>query len=118
MTSDEWNALARRCGEATGADRELDRAIHGMLGNEGLALVFAVPFYTRSLDAITALIERELPAYGWEVVRWRDDPGTPCASLMWSEGDEFHSAGVLAATPALALAAAFCRAMTTKEPTP
>lgn len=96
----EWLELARRCEQATGADRELDREISKAVG-DGPSLT---P-YTGSLDCITALIERELPGRLWAA--WRHETGAKAAL------DPTLTAAVYAdaETPALALCAAFCRAM-------
>lgn len=156
-TKAQWLALADRCETATGSDQEIDAAIcitanyagpnscgatnirvdpefnHGDL----CYLCFAIdgvddccnpiPDLTGSLDAITALIERELP--GWFYGSWR---GTMRKShgTFWAEvyfmngstekwllvdvfGDPIMSPG---ATEALARCAAFCRAMSEKAP--
>jgi hypothetical protein len=106
-TKDEWIALAERCEKATGSDRDIERCM-GSLLPEGFQMI---PYFgfTGSLDAITTLIERELPVCG---VRLHIIPTfaptravaqilVPCDNR--TDGD--------AATPALALCAAFCRAM-------
>lgn len=71
--------LAVRLDKATGPDRELDRDIHYILsGEEGMALVFAIPEYTASLDAVAALQAKVLP--GWEWLISSFDPHHP---LKW-----------------------------------
>lgn len=109
MSETNWNDLARRCKTAEGENLDLDYRITRAAFPDDILPVANV---TSSLDAITAMIERKLPGLGWEVARWEDDPGTPYARLMWNEGDTFKSTKeVRAATPALALCAAFCKAM-------
>lgn len=85
MTREEWIALAERCEAATGPDREIDVEIFRLLNPKyagpewqpyagGLRHIYdssdtrcvpppeATPYRcTASLDAITALIEREFP---------------------------------------------------------
>lgn len=137
-TRDEWAALAERCENATGPDRDIDCEI--IVASFGGEIVWKtanytmeqypahriasrsyiggfanehVPALTASLDAITALIERELPAAwvwtlgqnihhrAWGVsINNLNDDGEPY-SVCW---------GASKASPALALCAAFCRA--------
>jgi hypothetical protein len=134
----DWLSLASRCEAAKGADRELDADIHLALGwtlekrhrdarpyyyspgpasrSHTLASYASrpgLPRLTASIDAITSLIERE-PGYfsGYmplgkvtgfsDIVLYRGLLGLPGSSKAFA-GD--------AATPALALCAAFCRAM-------
>lgn len=142
-----WLELAARCEAAKEADREIDGLIEAALkwhlpgvypkltdaavweadkgrvtvwfSKTGLeASVYAAPSYTASLDAITALIERELPAaWAWTLgqnihhrtwgvsINNLDDSGAPY-SVCWGQSNH---------TPALALCAAFCRAMAERE---
>jgi hypothetical protein len=127
MTSKaEWLALSERCEKAKMADRETDGDIahaakqfvdylpripeRPWLWAEFVAPddweCWEAPEYTASLDDITALIERELPDAGWsahneyyDVIEGR---------IMRRGQDTIMRYG---ATPALALCAAFCRAM-------
>lgn len=125
MTRDEWLALAERCETAKGADREID----GDIAHAAKQFVdylprvperpwlwaefvepddwecWEAPEYTASLDAITALIERELPGSTFKV--GRDGAGANYAQCAGKRITE-------AATPTLALCAAFCRAMAEK----
>lgn len=75
-----------------------------------------LPRPTASLDAITALIERELP--GWRV-RWHTDGDGVHEAFLEDKGDfdaiDARHTETFAASPALALCAAFCRAMNEKE---
>jgi len=64
--------LVERLEKATGPDREIDAAIRAQLGiSEGY---HAHEFYTASLDAALALVERVLP--GWRVQFWQQRSGS------------------------------------------
>ncbi len=134
-THQEFLQLAERCEKATGPDREIDFAI-GLLSGvyqlaepicgeriEGDTTVYVtymhpvynsqwhgpinscVPKLTASLDAITALIERELPGWHWHA-------STHMRKGVSAINDGSNDwAWITADTPALALCAAFCRAM-------
>ena len=133
-----WLALAERCEKATGPDPKLDAAMDLLVGNpqnffgpafgtdyvdgperhDGAATWagggrrYYAPPYTASLDAITALIERELPGWRWKCGRsmvrgWATLYGDPTIGVS-------HSGTSLAGNVALALCAAFCRAMAEK----
>jgi hypothetical protein len=65
-----------------------------------------------SLDAITALVERELAVEWLRQDKWAGKPAT-CSILMRPTPSE--PIGGKGATPALALCAAFCRAMAARE---
>lgn len=128
-TRETWLALAERCEAAKGPDREISE---GILSALGYARISDAHWFCEgkghwndgnriaaSLDAITALIERELPGCGWSVDRSPSDakiagsPVLPEAFIM-QHGDEWTYEGwplCKAHTPVLALCAAFCRAM-------
>jgi hypothetical protein len=134
MTRDEWNALAERCEKATGPDdyatiAETTSAVMAGLGyklhlgaywNEA-----RVEWLTEgnrimiSLDAITALIERGLPGWGWFVVVpargsvAKKIEGRVYEPRRLGSGQVDYLAH--SATPALALCAALCLAMASKE---
>jgi hypothetical protein len=106
--------LIARVEKATGPDIRLDFLIHdGLYGDRTGGVV---PRVTESLDAVVALVKRELPGCSWNAWnRGRDtndrDTG-PGATLWhgtfpsdWSGGDVHN-----ASTPALALLLAFLRA--------
>jgi hypothetical protein len=124
--------LAGRCERAEGADRVLDGHIHAtvfgweMLWNEKLELfqywkderwigLGSIPAYTASLDAALTLVPE-----GWAVERWQIWPGEPSSlDLLETKrtGDQWvrcdgwlGKVEAVAATPALALAAAALRA--------
>jgi hypothetical protein len=111
MTSKaEWIALAERCEKATGSDREIDWSIHALSIEWPVHLVPRNPehpTFTASLDDMTALIERELP----EVTGIIPLTGGDEAWLWPKSGNPKGGWRCNAATPALALCAAFCRAM-------
>jgi hypothetical protein len=122
MTSKaEWLALGERCEKATGPDREIDGAIFDALSldlsisaehlakDKRLTLEW-LPKYSASLDAITALIERELPEVRWVC---RTDTLGGFGNLYRRRNPD-RSWPCFAFTPALALCAAFCRAMAEK----
>lgn len=121
MTSrDQWKALAARCAEAKGPDREIDWLILQAIGwrrvKEGHPFGWVVydgdqranqilPNLTASLDAIVSLIEKTLPGYDWRVGK---TPSQYDAQLYYGvEGDSFDED---APTPALALCVAYCLA--------
>lgn len=132
-TPEQWLALAERIEKAMGPDREID----GLIGKACKLLSPSARFtkddlwlnayiwtiedrseyesfpyvekYTSSLDIITALIEREFPDHLWTLQRnyafgakAAIDPTLATAISADAE------------TPALALCAAFCRAMAEK----
>jgi hypothetical protein len=142
-TKAEWLALAERCEKATGPDRETD----GDIAHAAKQFVdylprvpdrpwlwaefvepddwecWEAPEYTASLDAITALIAKELPDYHWRIqggrkdTGWTQMSGDPRAYIKAKASRLVaHTDGKdgEAATPALALCAAFCRAMAEK----
>jgi hypothetical protein len=122
-TKAEWIALAESCENATKPDKWLDEAILKSLGYDFEAvadyhwawldrdggIVAASIHLTASLDAITALIERELPEAGWSAHSEYYDESV--GRIMRRGQDTIMR---YAATPALALCAAFCRAMAEK----
>jgi hypothetical protein len=115
-TRDEWLALAGRCETAKGPDRELDADIlsawapldrNGTKAGwrmDGEPGDWAKP-YTASLDAITALIERELPGRDVHSGTFRGR-----ANGMIMNADRTAGPWREAATEPLARCAAFCRA--------
>ncbi len=121
MKRDDLELLLERVQKAMGPERGLDATIFGLLAlpepwptwiveqEAGRDDFTAIPRYTASLDAITALIERELP--GWQIacgtcgehdVPWAcvTEPMEPCRDF--SESD---------LTMPLALCAAFLQAL-------
>lgn len=108
MTSKaEWLALAERCEGATGSDRDIERCM-GSLLPEGFQMI---PYFgfTSSLDAITSLIEREMPDAGWSA---HNEYYDVIEGRIMRRGQDTIMR--YSATPALALCAAFCRAMAEK----
>ncbi len=122
----EWLELARRCEQATGADREIGNAIleaigyrmNGVADCGGISWLRKEPYGwfegepTSSLDAITALIERELPGFG--VSSQRAPSGDFAKAAIFPDGG-YGGPRVQAATEALARCAAFCRAMAERK---
>ena len=150
----KWVELAERCEQATGPDREIDFKIGFATGwrrdiHDGNDMIIdwegnmfpdhygsMLPSVTESLDAITALIERELPGWAWKVgtCSVSDDawltPDFNCPMhgdrLKRELGYDRMKPGDLldvgidielrpSGRAALALCAAFCRAMNEKE---
>ena len=110
-TSATWLALAGRCEKATGPDRDIERCMAAYIP-DGFQTMPNGGF-TESLDVITALIERELPGGSWFVGKGRtrlEEPLGGARIFADEAGDNCIGEGE-AATPALALCAAFCRAM-------
>ena len=130
----KWVELAERCEQATGPDRDIERCMCFLIP-EGFQTLPNAGF-TSSLDAITALIERELPGWAWKVgtCSVSDDawltPDFNCPMhgdrLKRELGYDRMKPGDLldvgidielrpSGRTALALCAAFCRAMNEKE---
>lgn len=124
-TREQWLALAERCEKATGPDDAVDwDMLMAMCGpgyeDSWLAAPAAryalstsygyhAPEWTASLDAITALIERELPGWGWSIRRKPRDK--VCTAHI---GTSVTVSVRIQQKPAIALCAAFCRAMAEK----
>lgn len=126
MNRAQWLALAERCEKAKGPDRELDEDIAQalgwttfMFGGAGLCWKDTAgeprptpPRWTSSLDAIVALIDVWLPR--WRV-RWQTDGDGVHEAFLENKGDfgavEARHTLSFGINPALALCAAFCRAM-------
>lgn len=119
MTRDEWLKLAERCEQHDVKDPVklwgLSIAILDACGMSWKGLGPAN--VAKSLDAITALIEQELPEWqpssarriGGDGSRWAGSWLVHVSKDVTDEGK--------GATEALARCAAFCRAMAEKEPT-
>ena len=133
-THEQWLALAQRCAESTGLDRNLDGDIYVLwFGDEDLRSIgyglvrsvwmrneHAAPEVTGSIDAIVSLIEKTLP--GW----WASADLTQCPHHQFETGFRGRIQGpryiaqdysVSGASPALALCRAYCiaRAELAKE---
>jgi len=129
-TKAEWLALAERAEKATGPDREIEEVISCLIYGWTKTVVFIDPFgdcpmlvdtegngpciadeYTACLDAITALIERDLP--GWMLtLYWPTKTHGPRAVLV--SPDYRKQIGADAQTVPNAACNAFCRAMAEK----
>jgi hypothetical protein len=109
-TRKQWLDIAARCEAASGQDSNINGAIGVAVGNHHHRS------YTASIDAITSLIGEKLPNKRW-LVREDEELGG-LANIITAgvkyvqESDTCHA---FAATPALALCAAFCRAMADRE---
>lgn len=71
-----------------------------------------VPFYTTSIDAIVGLIEREFPGGGWAV---NEEVNGAWAKVQPFTQGPTYKAVTLSSQPALALCAAFLRAVQAKR---
>lgn len=132
MTRDEWKALARRCENVGRADIEVDEAINtAVYGYVSLfettstsdkkreyvgSPIGTTPRYTASIDDILYLIDREFPSRSWFAGKGciRDDEPLGGARIFADENGDMCVGKGQSATPALALCAAFCRAMGSK----
>lgn len=123
--------LRKRVEAATGPDRELDVLVAVAVGwkphptgwvDPGGIIRAVSPFFTRSLDAVLALVGEKLP--GWHVNELHQRPDEP---LWWADllvreiegppGDEATwRANAHAATPALALLSALLAALDAGAP--
>lgn len=125
----DWLEIAGLFEKATGPDRALSNLLAVKLGyakpcadTSGSYFVTLpgekpfignAPHYTASLDAITALIERELPGYAVQS-HTHDGPNNDAYARIDERpfpDDRLHTRGVsYAATEPLARSAALCRA--------
>ena len=128
----KWVELAERCEQATGPDRKIDAAMAKALGlvpsgltpgtsrgyearfSNSTVWIWDAPYYTASLNAITALIDRELPGSMRSI---RKHPDGEAVAQVWNSQvvGETPRQRWCCASEALALCAAFCRAMNEKE---
>ena len=105
-TIDTLRSLQKRIREATGPDRELDKAIWLAIGNaprvvpEGYTLNTGLaPRYTTDLDglgACVALMRDQFPGALWAVWDMEDGPG--CRLLIPGKSGAYHD-GVEVQTP-------------------
>lgn len=131
-TREELEALAVRCEQASGADRELDKlvvqAAYPEIGEPaphcvGDEPIFwrdpyykrCVPKLTASTDAILALIAEKLP--GWRYRVGLDDGAHRAAVFEAGAGRSLSRSIILhnGATDALALCASFLRALAASQ---
>ncbi|MDR3502912.1 MAG: hypothetical protein P4L79_10040 [Legionella sp.] len=126
-TRSEWNALAAKCEAATGLDREIDVLLAVAVGDVpagyvrhdaftwickqkyGLPLTYSPATFTDSIDAIVSLIRRELSGWHWECGADKTAMVRDAADIWESSVKNDHVCWK-AASPALALCTAFCRA--------
>ena len=126
----KWVKLAERCEKAKGPDREIDFKIGFATGwrryiHDGNDMIIdwegnmfpdyygsMLPSVTESLDAITALIERELPGNMRSIRKY---PDGEAVAQVWNSQVGETPRQRCCASEALALCAAFCRAMNEKE---
>lgn len=98
--------LLTRLEDAKEGSRELDAEI----GQFACAEYYCSPPYTASLDAITGLIERELPGVEWDITNVYG-MNRAAVGLNFEDGPEYGEG----ATPALALCIAFVKAKEAKD---
>lgn len=100
---EELLALAERCEQATGPDRELDAAIHAEMAKLGWQSFGSLLDFTACIDAAMTLRPEEMD---WSLGQAM---GFRAVAHLWMMGLT-NSSRCLAATPALALTAAALRA--------
>jgi len=110
-TKAELQALLDRVKAATGPNYALEVDIHAMCAGAVDTPDRRAPAYTASLDAITALIERELPGAMWSACVMEEGPFAQIIRVMPDGGYVGGLTASNAATPCLALTAAFLSAM-------
>lgn len=99
------DAIARRLDAATGADRELDRALAEQLGEE-----IGAADYTASVDRCIELVHARLPGWAWHV-GWNASGVLPYATLHRQE----HLVAAAGPTVPLALLKALLRALLAEQ---
>ena len=125
-TRTTWEALAQRCREATGPDRQLDADIQRMFDGRacfrpGIGWKRWWPETSRwgylepvtgKIDAIVSLIEKTLPGWWWELESFvaRSDSIDSKPRAVIGHYDRAGETKGEAKTPALALCAAYCMA--------
>lgn len=137
-STEQWIDIARRCEEAKAADKSIDGAILRGLGwtvsprfvsklswvKDDNIIRADESRLTRSIDAITALIERELPGWIWRIYSAVPEteisqqlPPQAAMTELHANHEPFYGQVLVtcAATEPLAFCAAFCRAMAAKE---
>ena len=111
-TKAELQALLERVKAATGPNYALEIDIHALFARAVDTPDRRAPAYTASLDAITALIERELPGRGYGVLPAFDAwGGWIFRTMSPARFGGGHDIGKGGPTPALALTAAFLSAL-------
>lgn len=91
---------------ATGPDRPLDRLLWEALDERWVS---PVPFYTASIDAAVALVEKRLPGWSWEARR--SGFGSPAMVTIWNPmqqpmpGYDFRASNEVGSVPLAILAA-------------
>ena len=117
--------LLERVETATGADRDLDKAIccHfepkkiWVRDNNGIGFPgYIAPALTVSIDAAVALVEKMLPMSVWSI--YNSDPKcvtTGGSAFIYADSDDDDAFRAAGASPALALLAAMLRALIKKE---
>lgn len=113
MTREEWLALAERCETADGPNEDLTYDFARALHSEWVDFWTEYGDITDSVDAINALIERELP--GTAIGSFKVNSGDLAAYAQISLSHDQSLCLTGGKTEALARCAAFCRAMAEKS---
>lgn len=112
MTSaSEWNAIADACEAAEGPSRDIDARMAAALGTP------ATSFFTGSLDVIVQVMAWGFPGHAIRADLASFENDGRCLARLYKpaiNGYFDDVTGSFSATPALALCAAFCRAMAVK----
>jgi len=98
----DLSALIEHVAALTGPSREVDGEVADHF--KAYAFDWSNPYFTLSLDAAVALVERVLPGCDWEAEKWM---GKGIAGINSGDNE-------LAATPAIALVLATLRALQAK----
>lgn len=103
-TTDQGQFLAKR------RRAPFDECSVGSFWNGQTFAEIYVPRATLSLDVAVALLTRVLPGYRGDIDLCPFEPGDPCGARLFPPSSIMNIAGE-AATPALALCIAICRAV-------
>ena len=110
-SSSEWNAIADACEAAEGPDRKIDARMAAALGTP------ATSFFTGSLDVIVQVMVWGFPGHAIRADLASFENDGRCLARLYKparNGSFDEVARGFSTTPALALCAAFCRAMAVK----
>lgn len=79
MNAETLADLIARVEKLEGPDRVADKWLAALYGPSGGP---RAPYYTASLDAALALVERVLPDWRWSLFSWSADPNGPFVACM------------------------------------
>jgi hypothetical protein len=110
----QLSSLIERLERCEGADREIDLAIFMATAEMESFSVWRpndpTLFFTASIDAALALVERKLPGWGWQVHRDPQPGLEACFGFVGEPGADGVCGRAYAPSPAIALCLALCRA--------